>query len=174
MFAGTLPIFASILDAKILLVLEPKLQSWKIVHEGELLSRNMAGWENLIENLLSAMSNRFQVYLEAALKIQNLRTHNNCDACTFLKFKFAYPRWEIELRIVTFVIGRWITKFWQLVSLARTKVLTHSDFLSGCLGQIVVDCRRKPIRILGRSRAITNRTSRTRTHKHAISRFSVL
>ena len=110
MFAGTLPIFASILDAKILLVLEPKLQSWKIVHEGELLSRNMAGLENLIENLLSAMGNHFQVYLEAALKIQNLRTHNNCDACTFLKFKIAYPRWEIELRIVTFVIGRWITK----------------------------------------------------------------
>lgn len=61
-----------------------------------------------------------------------------------------------------------------LVSQARTKILTHSDFLSRCLRQIVVDRRRKSIRILGRSRAITNRASRTRTHKDAISRFSVL
>jgi hypothetical protein len=43
MFTETIPIFASILDAKILLALEQKLQSWKIVPERELLSRNMAG-----------------------------------------------------------------------------------------------------------------------------------
>jgi hypothetical protein len=61
-------------------VLGLKLQSWKIVPEQVLLSRNMAGWGSLIGNSLSATNIHYQVYPEAAQeKIKNLVGYINFD-----------------------------------------------------------------------------------------------